>query len=279
MYNEPSYQLHEFKYNRNSTPMTMNELHLHEHYEIYYLLSGQRKYYVGSRIFTVNEGEVVLIPPNILHKTAEISQKHERVYIMFIPSFLGLHFPDDIKNLFSHGHLTMPYELRSEFENLLAVTETEYFRHDKYSSSLLKGLLMQLLVFLLRNCKIPQKQEQTTVSQIIEKSADYINQNYSQNISLDSISKSMLLSASYFSKCFKAHTGLGFHKYLEYVRIMNAEKLLTNTNDPITEVASKCGFDDSNYFAAVFKRHKGITPLKYRQPLKTPCKTRQNMLN
>ena len=72
-----------------------------------------------------------------------------------------------------------------------------------------------------------------------------------------------IIGPSYFSKQFKAITGVGLIEYLNLTRITAAEKLLTETNRPITEVAMECGFNDSNYFAAVFKKIKGITPKKF----------------
>ena len=52
-------------------------------------------------------------------------------------------------------------------------------------------------------------------------------------------------------------------EYLNHIRITAAEKLLIQTDMPITRIAMECGFNDSNYFAAVFKKIKGITPKKF----------------
>ena len=71
------------------------------------------------------------------------------------------------------------------------------------------------------------------------------------------------MSASYFSKQFKSVTGVGLNEYINIIRIGASEKLLLSGNLPITQVAMECGFNDSNYFAAVFKKLKGITPKKY----------------
>ena len=71
------------------------------------------------------------------------------------------------------------------------------------------------------------------------------------------------MSPSHFSKQFKSITGVGLSEYINVSRISKAEKLLRKTNKPITEIATECGFNDSNYFAAVFKKIKGTTPKKY----------------
>ena len=71
------------------------------------------------------------------------------------------------------------------------------------------------------------------------------------------------MSKSHFCRKFKFVTGLRYSEYVTNVRITNSEKLLRETNLPITEISERCGFNDSNYFASVFKRLKGITPYKY----------------
>ena len=58
-------------------------------------------------------------------------------------------------------------------------------------------------------------------------------------------------------------TGVGLNDFINISRITAAEKLLVSSNMSITEIASACGFNDSNYFASVFKKFKGITPKRY----------------
>lgn len=53
------------------------------------------------------------------------------------------------------------------------------------------------------------------------------------------------------------------NEFITYVRISNAEALLSGTDLSVTEIAGRCGYGDSNYFASVFKKIKGITPHRY----------------
>ena len=91
----------------------------------------------------------------------------------------------------------------------------------------------------------------------------YIRKNYSQDLSLESLSRVFAMSESHLSRRFKAVAGIGINEYITFVRIMNAEKLHKETDLPITEIAGRCGFNDSNYFSTVFKKAKGTTPLKF----------------
>jgi len=123
--------------------------------------------------------------------------------------------------------------------------------------------LKQLLILISRFRLHNNTSNFSELFLIIQDSAKYISTNYSNDLSLKTLAKKYAMSPCYFSKQFKSITGVGLNEYINISRISAAERLLTDTNLPIIEVAAECGFNDSNYFAAVFKKIKGITPKKY----------------
>lgn len=92
----------------------------------------------------------------------------------------------------------------------------------------------------------------------------YIQQNYSQDISLLSTAEHCGISEVYLSRIFKQHLGIPFSKYLSNYRIQLAAYYLSHTSDPIKEISSKCGFQNYNYFLTVFKNTNGMPPAQYR---------------
>ena len=97
----------------------------------------------------------------------------------------------------------------------------------------------------------------------VQQVATFVSEHCCESISLASLSQRFGVSQSYLSRSFKKLTGVGLNEYINISRITAAEKLLQSGNLSITEVAFSCGFNDSNYFAAVFKRVRGVTPKKY----------------
>lgn len=100
---------------------------------------------------------------------------------------------------------------------------------------------------------------------MFRKIAEYITDNYSSEITLELLSKKFTISKSHMSRQFKAATGFNISEYISVVRIKNAQRLLLTTNYHITQIATMCGFNNSSYFTAVFKRILGISPLKLRK--------------
>lgn len=90
-------------------------------------------------------------------------------------------------------------------------------------------------------------------SYTIRKSIDYIDENYAENLTLDTISAAVNISKSYLSMIFKQEMGINFISYLTNYRIERAKDLLTNSNLKIYEIAEKVGFGSPYYFSKVFK--------------------------
>lgn len=102
-------------------------------------------------------------------------------------------------------------------------------------------------------------------SQIIQSAITYINENISKDITLESISSSVYLSPSYFSRLFKKEMNINFTDYLNKVRVEESKRYLPQLNYSLSEIASLVGFADQSHFTKVFKKIEGITPGKYRK--------------
>lgn len=100
--------------------------------------------------------------------------------------------------------------------------------------------------------------------QIIKKALNYINQNYTDNLTLESVANFIHLNPSYFSTIFKREVGMSFSDYLNKIRIEASKRLLGTTGISILEVALSAGFEDQSYYSKVFKKIVGITPKKFR---------------
>jgi YesN/AraC family two-component response regulator len=92
---------------------------------------------------------------------------------------------------------------------------------------------------------------------------DYIENNYQNDITSLDMANLIHLSYSYFSRLFKKIMKRSFSDYLNYVRILKAEKLLTTSDLNITEIAMAVGFTTSSYFIQQFKQYKEISPKQF----------------
>ncbi len=100
---------------------------------------------------------------------------------------------------------------------------------------------------------------------IISKALAYIDEHYSENITLDNISSYVNLSSVYFCSFFKQHTGETFVTYLNHYRIRRAMALLRDEDIKISAICEMVGFKNQTYFYNLFRKYNGVSPLEYRK--------------
>lgn len=87
------------------------------------------------------------------------------------------------------------------------------------------------------------------------------------DLSLESTADKFNLSAGYLGKLFKSATGENFSHYLINLRLNEAARLLTETAIPAKTICEKIGMTNVTYFSTLFKKHMGLSPIRYREKM------------
>ena len=240
----------------------MSYMHHHDAYEIYYTVQGEREYFIENSFFKVSEGDVVLIPKNLLHRTA--GKGADRFLIYFSDDFMRAYFTDEMI-----AHLLCGFEPKvlrpkeAERERCRALLSTLYNAyHTDAPIPRLAALLLELLL-LLSETEPPSEQastEDTRLNQIL----CYINENYQRIEHIDEIANRFYLSKSYLCRSFSAQMGITLISYLNTVKIRAACDLLQRSDLAMTEIALQSGFNSPAYFCKVFKQETGFSPREYK---------------
>lgn len=98
----------------------------------------------------------------------------------------------------------------------------------------------------------------------IQKIMEYLELNYSQEISFPRLAEMVHFSEAYLSKTFKKETGITITQHIIHIRCQKAAQLLKDTQLSIQEISSFVGYSDNNYFVKVFKKQYGVTPSAFR---------------
>lgn len=263
---------------RNTGPFNMDQRHYHDQYEIYYLLNGERNYFINQRSYHIKKGDLVLINKNILHKTSTIDKKHpahERILLQFDEKLFS-----DLKNEMNNLDL---FAIFAKKENVLSLNpeqqlwiEDQLFKltaekRKKDSDDnlfYLKLMIAEILIFIKRtalksadqNLKYPDEKHKN-ISQV----AAFISENYAKKLSLNFLAEKFNYSPAYLSRAFKEVTGFNFVEYKNNIRIKEASKLLQQSNLSVTEIAGQVGFNNITHFGRIFKEFTDLSPLEYRK--------------
>lgn len=99
----------------------------------------------------------------------------------------------------------------------------------------------------------------------LQKSLDYIDKHFAQNISMAEVANHIGVSYGYLSYILNESVDGGFVRILRNRRIKEAKKLLTGSDLRIYDIAEQCGFTNSRYFCTMFYADMGMTPTEYRK--------------
>lgn len=263
----------ELQYKRDSYLMNV-ELHHHDFYELYYLISGDVTYTIESKLYKILPGDVLLISPSELHQV-HIQAEHaayERYVLWISPQFLrqlSTDTTDLTQALDPTGagyvnrlrlQVSDQQKFRGLMEQLYAESEKPGFGTDLLTRSLLIQLLVMINRQALREDCRPEDIYRTskTVSQVVE----FINLHYSEPLSLDMLAERFYVSKYHLSHEFQRQVGTSVGRYILKKRLQIARHLLSQGSKP-NNVFGVCGFGDYTSFYRAFKMEYGASPREF----------------
>ncbi|MBQ4518481.1 MAG: helix-turn-helix domain-containing protein [Clostridia bacterium] len=236
--------------------------HFHALYEFYYLCQGEIAYFIDDKIYTVKKGDVIIIPPNTIHKSITLKNPKRKRILFYLDKEFLQEFPPAVDLLQTEAaifQIGTQLRLQSIFTELL----TEFNEED--NPLMLKALICELLILLNRQKTVSVLSESNVTSNRILDVVAYINEAYASELTLTAVANRFFMNPSYLSRLFKENTGFTFSEYLNKYRIKKAVELLISTKKNVTEIAFATGFNSSNHFCKTFKSIMGASPLGYRK--------------
>lgn len=138
--------------------------------------------------------------------------------------------------------------------------------HDYMRDMLINQYLSELMVCVMRESWHPEDQDALPPKkQIIKPVKEYLDKNYGEKITLDSLSTQFYINKYYLTKTFKEQYGVSITAYLLNLRITRAKQLLRFSSKSIEEIGLECGLGAAHYFSQTFKNVEGVPPSKYRE--------------
>lgn len=248
--------------------------HFHSTYEIYYLMSGKREFFIKDRTIRIQEGDLVIVPPNMLHRTTNSDlPQHERLIINIHEQYLASvndSYLEILHPLFEQEYIVISFSLHDRLfveglvHHILQEAQEKKPGFEMYAQT----LILQLLIFSCRHVKQNHMEPPEYPSPMHERMSEivgFINSHYMEDLSLHLLADKFYISPYYLSRFFKEATGFTFIEYVNSVRIKEAKKLLEQSALKVNVIAEKVGFGSITHFGRVFKTVTGHTPLFYRK--------------
>jgi len=230
-------------------------------YMIHYILKGHGIFKVNDKTYHLGENEAFLIEPNVLiYYEADENDPWEYCWI----GFNGV----KTKEYLSRTKLSIDNPIFSfDEDKKLWNCMNSIITSSKMTLNKDLLLISKLYKFLYLLCEIyPNNEINNTQNQqkYIEDALMFIEQNYSDNITINEISKYISIDRSYLHRLFKKYINKSPQKFLLDLRMEKASSLLENSTLRISDIARSVGYKDALLFSKTFKKLKNCTPTEYR---------------
>lgn len=223
-----------------------------------YLVSGKIEFLGADTVTPLTEGDLIIYPPKTSYKYRCIAS-NENVRFFWV-HFTGSDAEKILKKyglcLFPHVHkISINNHIDARFKSLF----DGFAINDSFRESDLASLLDRLLIEIGRVLST-----EGTGNGRLHKSVRYLNENFSESIKIPELAKMENMCMTTFNLHFKKYVGVTPTKYIIKLRMQLAVDLLLNSDLTIQEIASRCGYNDYNFFTKIFKNELGMPPTKYR---------------
>ncbi len=256
-------------------------LNRHDFLEIIYAYSGSTQIQVLQRTLPVQQGDLVVMGPNLYHRILTPANREVRLISLNFQRDLVLSGGSDGEAEqylapFVHQGADFPHvisglkPLSREVFDLIMKIHSELPVRSIVNRLAVKTYLKMLLLQLLRyysshvgvletlDCNERRLRQLQPLFELVGKS-------YQNSITVADAARACSMSSSNFMKVFKTATGQSFRAYLTGFRIAKAQYLLANSEEALAGISEEAGFCSQSYFGEVFKEIVGMTPSAYRQ--------------
>lgn len=258
----------------HSTTPDEYEPHFHSSVEAIICQQGTVEVQVEEAQFTVQEGEIIIIPSGCTHGF-HMDAGGERELLLYEPNgaFTLKEFSAFRQMMAKPIYLSLEHPCTEQvwelFFEIIRVHRTGALLRNLRNYA----LLMEIYAILGENylttsataAEMHAIQRQMSGEDAFNRALDYLNKSYMDDLTLDSLAAYAGFSRYTLSRMFRQHTGYTFTQCLSKRRVDMAMDLLAGTRMPVTQVALQCGFNSIATFNRVFREMRGCTPSQYRE--------------
>lgn len=266
----------EYYYVDEQHPRYVMPYHWHKEYELIRILEGRFTISLGGITYDAAAGDMIFVSEGLIHG----GTPHNCLYecIVF-----------DLKSLFMHGSAMKQY--MTQITRHTITVQSHFTRADASLCEVANRLFLSMnqkasayelnsagalysffgILFQKELYTINSEADKRSLKKATQLKAvlEYIENHFSEEITLEAMSRMAGMSPKYFCRYFKTFLHKTPIEYLNHKRIEQACYELNVLDHSVTEVGYNCGFHDTSYFIRIFKKYTGITPKQMKMHLTT----------
>lgn len=230
-------------------------LHCHSEYEIFMFIEGDSKYVVEDKNYSLEPHDVIIIRKHEMHRIYHNTNKdYNRLSIMVSPDFFKMNGCKEYERAFLEERFHSGNKISAETVRKSGLYDA-FIRLKNYSDNytksdapVVRSTLIEIL-HLINKISIFENSDETNST--IKKIINYINNHFTNDITLDFLCKHFFISKYYLCRIFKQNTGLTIQAYIRQKRLLMVSELQKEGKN-LTEAAILAGF---NNYSAYYRAH------------------------
>lgn len=238
-------------------------------YELFVVVDGVLHIGTDSKEYTVSPGEYLLMPPN----------KFEHGTKPSLCSFYWMHFgynkdqndhallPMDTEPAYTPGQLLIPEQGRLTSPDRIIILMKQLQDSDRrYREVTLNRYLCSAILseVALQGQVYPAYGNKIIKEQLYQDICDYISWHLEENLKVSQVANYFGYNEKYLTTFFKQRAGISLKQYILQVKMERAKADLSETSEPVSQIAFRLGFTDAHNFSNAFHKITGISPSEYR---------------
>lgn len=250
-------------------------IHWHEEIEITYVVSGSIGHLLNGKRVTLRAGDAIFINAKQLHLIESGGEDCELYCLIFQPMMLST------SNYIAQKYITPIVEnekldyfflKQSDLKHkavLDAIIKIYNMQDSKDFELLEMPILFELWHSLYTILPRTESNERVVNEDLhrVQKMLAYVHKNYAKELELADICEAGMVGKTKGTKIFKQYLNMTPVDYLINYRLEIASRMLKETDQPVLDIALMTGFSDSSYFARIFRKRVGMTPIQYREQM------------
>lgn len=245
-------------------PQNVFAEHTHDFCELVLVWRGNGLHILNDRSYRITCGDLFYI-------RAEDRHSYESVNDLVLHNII--YCPERLKLNVDWGELLHSNDVRwrlssqgmAQARPLIAQLEHESPKPDALSLWLTESLFLQLCIMLRRHRYQPQDAAGPDSGETLDLLMGALGKSLETPFDLQQFCQQQQVTERNLRQLFRQQTGMSVSQYLRQLRICQAQDLLRHSEMLIGDIATRCGFEDSNYFSVVFTKETGLTPRMWRQ--------------
>jgi AraC-like DNA-binding protein len=259
-------------------PQHLFPLHEHDFHEIVIVASGSGCHILNDEPHLISCGEVVYLGPEDRHAFEEVHDLYLTNVLyrpdgpLLQPDRMRPYLPPAVRGQGERRYWQIADHVVDRLGPSLGALALESKKLDPASQLMAEAVFAQLVVTLWRE-RFAADGEHLAPAARLTQVLHYLRHHCTQAIDLDEVAHRFGYSSRTLRRVFRDATATTPHGYLVRLRVAHAMRALRSTDDNVTEIAFASGFHDSNYFSYSFRKLIGISPTRYREQVRTLCRT------